>query len=118
MKCHQGYKRSYPGAAESNILQQKLRKLVKYGLRGKRKVVLKKSNDNDSSRTYFLKEDDGDTGLFVKINNAKKVKKQGLSDKLNLFSIKMIYIYILIFRTNFKIITSKKRNFDRYRSIS
>ena len=79
MKCHQGYNRPYPGAAESNILQQKLRKLVKHGLHGKRKVVLKKSSDNDSSRTYYLRQDDeGDPSLFVKISNAKKVKKQGL----------------------------------------
>lgn len=56
LKCHQGYSRPYPGAAESNVLQKKLRKLVKYGLRGKRKMILKKNNDNDSSRTYFLKK--------------------------------------------------------------
>ncbi len=81
MKCHNGYRRSYPGAAENKVLQQNLRKLVKHGLRGKRKVVLKKNNLNDSSRTYYLEEDnDGDTNLFVKINNAKKVKKQGLSE--------------------------------------
>ena len=53
---------------------------MKYGLRRKRKMITKKSNDNDSSRTYFVEKDnDSNTGLFLTIGNNKKVKKQGLS---------------------------------------
>ncbi|CAF3087200.1 unnamed protein product [Rotaria socialis] len=105
-KCHQGYNRPYPGAAESSILQKKLQKLVNYGLRGKRKMILKRSNDNNSSRTYYLKKDnDSNTNLYVKISNNKKVKKQGqilqLLDRRKEISVATdLFLNLLFYSTN------------------
>ncbi|CAF1257729.1 unnamed protein product, partial [Didymodactylos carnosus] len=84
MKCHHGYRRPYPGAAENKVMQQKLRELVKYGLRGTRNAEFDPVEHSpvSSSTSSIDGDEDGD---FEKENcKVKQVIPKGNSAEIQI----------------------------------